>query len=376
MWRLVKLGYRAEPRLLVFAFGMVLFAALPDALLALWLKLIAQGVVDDERRLVYIAAAGLGISATATWFLKVVGDRAQRRFRDRVTIFLESHVARLQASVPTIEHHERPEYLDRLSILARPGVHARPHVHVGLLDRGLDPAPRRDDRPARVGEPGAHPAGRVRAADRRDGELATRRRARRRGTRRVARSVWPGTTSSSEPPRRPARRCGSKDSARVSSTSGAPHGRTGTRRCRPHGGGARSGTRSRGRSSAAPTSVRSSSSRPVSTRRSVTCLLVLAAGSRLSQYVGATVGEIGFLRGIWLDGARVASRGSRTTRRRSTIAPTRKCRTACTTASSSTTCRSATPVPSDSCSTTSTSRSRPVPSSRSSARTVPASRRS
>jgi ATP-binding cassette subfamily B protein len=32
-------------------------------------------------------------------------------------------------------------------------------------------------------------------------------------------------------------------------------------------------------------------------------LLVLAAGSRLSQYVGATVGEIGFLRGIWLDGA-------------------------------------------------------------------------
>jgi len=30
-------------------------------------------------------------------------------------------------------------------------------------------------------------------------------------------------------------------------------------------------------------------------------LLVLAAGSRLSAYVGATVGEIGFLRGIWLD---------------------------------------------------------------------------
>jgi ATP-binding cassette, subfamily B, bacterial len=33
-------------------------------------------------------------------------------------------------------------------------------------------------------------------------------------------------------------------------------------------------------------------------------LLVLAAGGRLSQYVGATVGEIGFLRGIWLDGSR------------------------------------------------------------------------
>src|SRR5262249_58193635 len=33
-------------------------------------------------------------------------------------------------------------------------------------------------------------------------------------------------------------------------------------------------------------------------------LLVLAAGAQLSQYVSATVGEIGFLRGIWMDGSR------------------------------------------------------------------------
>jgi ATP-binding cassette subfamily B protein len=33
-------------------------------------------------------------------------------------------------------------------------------------------------------------------------------------------------------------------------------------------------------------------------------LLVLAAGARLSAYVSATVGEIGFLRGVWLDGSR------------------------------------------------------------------------
>jgi ATP-binding cassette subfamily B protein len=32
-------------------------------------------------------------------------------------------------------------------------------------------------------------------------------------------------------------------------------------------------------------------------------LLVLAAGSRLSAYIGATVGEIGFLRGVWMHGS-------------------------------------------------------------------------
>ncbi len=44
------------------------------------------------------------------------------------------------------------------------------------------------------------------------------------------------------------------------------------------------------------------SSRPAATPGQV--LLVLAAGSRLSAYIGATVGEIGFLRGFWLDGSR------------------------------------------------------------------------
>jgi len=33
-------------------------------------------------------------------------------------------------------------------------------------------------------------------------------------------------------------------------------------------------------------------------------LLVLAAGAQLLMYVGATVGEIGFLRGFWMDGSR------------------------------------------------------------------------
>src|SRR5438128_8311109 len=102
MWRALKRGYQAEPLLLAFAFGLSLLAALPDALMALWLKLLADGVLGGNGRLVKGAAVGLGVSAAATWFLRVISDRTQRRFRDRVTIALESHVARLQASVATI----------------------------------------------------------------------------------------------------------------------------------------------------------------------------------------------------------------------------------------------------------------------------------
>src|SRR5246127_5181237 len=116
MWRLCKFGYRHEPRLMVAAFVLSQLAALPDALLALWLMLLGKGVVEQRRGMVLWAAAGLAVSTAGTWFLRTVSTRLQRRFRDKVTIALESHVARLQASVATVAHQERPEYLDRLSL--------------------------------------------------------------------------------------------------------------------------------------------------------------------------------------------------------------------------------------------------------------------
>ena len=69
-----KRGYEAEPRLLVVAFGLSLLAALPDALLALWLKLLADGVLAHNRGLVLAAAVGLG----ALGHRDVVPARGQR----------------------------------------------------------------------------------------------------------------------------------------------------------------------------------------------------------------------------------------------------------------------------------------------------------
>jgi ATP-binding cassette subfamily B protein len=130
--RTFRLGYRAEPRLLALSLGLALLMMLPDALLALWLKFLVDGVLHDQRQRVIIAGFGLAISVSATWYLSLLSQRVQRRFRDRVAIALESHVAHLQASVPTIEHHERPEYLDRLAML-RDQVFALDHMFMSLF---------------------------------------------------------------------------------------------------------------------------------------------------------------------------------------------------------------------------------------------------
>ena len=132
MWRVMKRGFAAEPALLAVAFALSLVAALPDALMALWLKFLADGLLAGNSTLVTTAAGGLAISATLTWVLRVFSDRIQRRFRERISIALESHVAELQASVSTVEHHERPDYLDRLAVL-REQVFVLDHMYLAIF---------------------------------------------------------------------------------------------------------------------------------------------------------------------------------------------------------------------------------------------------
>src|SRR5438132_11915282 len=81
MWRLCRLGYRHEPRMMLAAFVLSQVAALPDALLALWLMLLGRGVLDHRSGLVQGAAIGLAVSAAATWVLRIVSTRVQRRCR-------------------------------------------------------------------------------------------------------------------------------------------------------------------------------------------------------------------------------------------------------------------------------------------------------
>lgn len=132
MWRLCVIGYTNEPGLLIFAFVASLVAALPDALLALLLKFLVEGVLAGNRRTVLLAVLGMAVSVSATWLLRTLSTRLTRRFRDKVTIALETHVARLLASVATVEHHERHEYLDRLAVL-RNQVFVLDHLYMSLF---------------------------------------------------------------------------------------------------------------------------------------------------------------------------------------------------------------------------------------------------
>ena len=303
MWRALKRGYAAEPTLLAVAFALSLLAALPDALMALWLKFLADGLLGNAPTLVAVAAGGLAVSAALTWVLRVVSDRTQRRFRDRVTIALESHVAELQASVATVEHHERPDYLDRLSIL-RDQVFVLDHMYMSLfttcgwvLRLGV----------TIVLLVSVHPALALLAVFALPTVLtstwrpAVERAAEEAGaqSQRLARHLF--DTATTAPPGKEVRVAGigrrlAED--RRKAWEGW-YGRVASARWASAAwhtaGWAVFGAGFVGAVVFVAYGIESTPGE---------VLLVLAAGSRLSAYIGATVGEIGFLRGIWMDGSR------------------------------------------------------------------------
>jgi ATP-binding cassette subfamily B protein len=130
--RLLRLAYDVEPRLLVVSFVIMSVAWLPDALGALWLKELVDGAVDGDASAIRWASAGLALAAAGGWLLRTIGSRVEMRFRDRATIELEAHVARLQGTIAVLEHHERPLYLDRLQLL-REQVFLLNHLYPTLM---------------------------------------------------------------------------------------------------------------------------------------------------------------------------------------------------------------------------------------------------
>ena len=249
------------------------------------------------------AAAGLAVSTAATWFLRTVSTRIQRRFRDKVTIALESHVAQLQATVATVAHQERPDYLDRLSML-RNQVFVLDHMYMSLfstlgwiLRLGITMALLMSIHPALL----LLVVFAIPTVLTSTWRPAVERLAQERGAQanRLARHLF--TIATTAPPGKEVRVTG------IGERLMTQRHLAWERWYEPVAAARRGsaiwhalawavfGLAYVGAIVFVAVGLRAPASQ---------VLLVLAAGARLSAYIGATVGEIGFLRGFWMDGSR------------------------------------------------------------------------
>ena len=304
MWRLCKLGYRHEPRLMVAAFVLSQLAALPDALLALWLMLLGKGVLEHRPGMV-----------------RRRGDRPRRVGRRDVVSAHGQHARaaplprqgdhrarvarRATAGVGRDRRASGTPGVSRPALhAAQSGVRARPHVRVAVFHARVDSAAGRDDGAAGVDSSGAPAAGGVRDSDRVDVDVAAGGREIRAGARGANQS--PGAPPVHDRHHRAARQGSAGHRHRQSAWS--TERRAAWERWYGPVAAARWGSALWHALAwaifglayvGAVVFVSSGIGAPASP-----VLLVLAAGARLSAYIGATVGEIGFLRGFWMDGSR------------------------------------------------------------------------
>jgi len=86
-------------------------------LLAVWLKLLTDGVVERNITDIAISVAGIAVVQSLTFVFSVVGNDMRIVLSERVGFAFDQELARLVAGVPGIDHLERVDYRDKLELL-------------------------------------------------------------------------------------------------------------------------------------------------------------------------------------------------------------------------------------------------------------------
>ncbi|SOD02860.1 ATP-binding cassette, subfamily B [bacterium JGI 053] len=86
-------------------------------LFGLFLKLLVDGALRHDARLITLGVAGIA-ATRVLWFLGLwAGSWTRNRLAEEVGFALDRQIATLTSGLPGLEHHERPDYQDRLEIL-------------------------------------------------------------------------------------------------------------------------------------------------------------------------------------------------------------------------------------------------------------------
>lgn len=86
-------------------------------LVAVWLKLLTDGVVQRDGSLVVAGVVGLAVVQSTLAIAGIFGNDLRIVLSERIGFAIDREVARIAAGLPGMEHHERPDYQDRLELL-------------------------------------------------------------------------------------------------------------------------------------------------------------------------------------------------------------------------------------------------------------------
>ena len=86
-------------------------------LLGVCLGVLADGILQGDRTRIGVGCSGLLLAITLRYVAAHVGTGIRIGLAERVGFAFDQEIARLAGSLPGLEHHERPDYQDRLELL-------------------------------------------------------------------------------------------------------------------------------------------------------------------------------------------------------------------------------------------------------------------
>lgn len=115
---LLSTAAKVAPGRLALAMLQTLGSAL-RALNPWWAGMLVGAAIAANGSGAAAAVAGLVVTTAAGWVLGLVGSEARVTLAERISFALDRRVAGLTAGIPTLTHHDRPDFADQVQVLRR-----------------------------------------------------------------------------------------------------------------------------------------------------------------------------------------------------------------------------------------------------------------
>ncbi len=116
---MVRLSWAADRWRSIGALLTVMFLPLTGSMRAVGVAVVADGVVTGRASRVYAGVAVIAGLTGAQHVLEWASIALRMRLREHTVLHLDERVMELVGGLPGLEHHERPDYADRLELLGR-----------------------------------------------------------------------------------------------------------------------------------------------------------------------------------------------------------------------------------------------------------------
>ena len=183
---LVGTGFRAARWTATACLIMSVLAAVASVTYSIGYRVMIDGATANDGGRIALGAALVAGLFTLSWLLALVSGTEGSVLTDKTSLALGVRIARITATLPTLEHFERHELLARIEQLTqnRRTLAGAPRQLISLTGQGARALGHRraagDDLPARAGRAAARARPRAFGSRCRRGPAARRRRARLR----------------------------------------------------------------------------------------------------------------------------------------------------------------------------------------------------